>query len=163
MSREITEGFDACFGEIGLGYAEMATINDIADKVSSALYELHDIMQENDLYEKYPMQDRFGKEGTVFDEYSKKMSDNMKDAVTQESSPGHTYTYIGNIGGNLAESSLKSVTELLQETLGKEYNIDFSCTNRYNEGKLMIDGYDYQEGYIRDSMNKVLEKSECER
>ncbi len=37
MSREITEGFDACFDEIGLGYDEMTNINDIADKVSSAL------------------------------------------------------------------------------------------------------------------------------
>lgn len=163
MSREITEGFDACFSEIGLGYDEMTAINDIADKVSSALYELHEIMQENDLYEKYPMQDKFGKEGTIFDEYSQKMYDNMKDAVTKESSPGHTYAYIGNIGENMAESSLKSMTELLQETIGKEYGIDFSYQNRYNEGKLMIDGYDYQEGYIRESVNEVLEKPECER
>lgn len=160
---EITEGFDSCFEEIGLGYDEMTAINDIAEKVSSALYELHEVMQENDLYEKYPMQDKFGGEGTVFNEYDRKLYENMQEAVTRELSSGHNYAYVGNIGGNLAESSLKAATEVLQETIGKEYGIEFSYQDRYNEGKLMINGYDYQSGYINDNVNEILEKQKQQK
>lgn len=159
MDREITEGFDAGFGEIGFDYDAMLNLNKVAEAVSQALYELHDIMTENDLYEKYPMQDKFGKEGTVFDEYNKKLTDNVRDAITVKDSDGHEfYTSLVSMGDNMVESSLKSMTEVLQETVGKEYGIEFSYTDKYNDCKLMVGECEYErEGDIRGAVDEVLE------
>lgn len=164
MDREITEGFDISFEEIGFGYDEVSNLNKIADKVASALYELDGIMKEHDLYEKYPMKDEFGREGTVFDEYDRKLSANVKDAITVKDDNGSVrYCSCISMGQNIAEASLKSMTEVLQETLGKEYSIDFSYTNEYNKGKLMIGEYEYNEDYITESVDEVLKKTEYER
>ncbi|MDE6677698.1 MAG: hypothetical protein K2K02_01535 [Ruminococcus sp.] len=162
MDREITEGFDTAFAEIGLEYDTMTSMNKIADTVSTALYELDEIMREHDLYEKYPMNDKFGKECTVFEEYEKRLADNMKDAITMKDADGYEFfTSVVSMGQNIAESSLKSITEVLQETLGKEYGIEFSHTDIYHDSKLMVGKYEYTgDGDIREAVEEALEKAE---
>ena len=155
---EITDGFDTAFAEIGFDYNTMSNLNEIADVVSNALYELHDIMTENNLYEKYPMKNKVDKECSVFDAYDKKLSRNMEEASTERTPSGHEYVSVIRMEENLVESSLKSITELIQETLGKEYGIECSYTDAYHDSKLMIGKYEYSEGSLTDKVNDILEQ-----
>lgn len=146
MHYEISEGFDTTFGEVGFDFDTMSSLNKVAETVAVALEELHNIMFDKELYEN---NENFKGSRDVFDEYRQKLADNMRD--------------VGNssVGEKLVESSLEAITEVLQETLGQEYGIEFSHTDIYNDSKLMVGKYEYtNDGNLQEAVEEALEKAE---
>ena len=149
MDREITEGFDTTFGEIGFDFDTMSSLNKVAETVAVALEELHNIMFDKELYNN---NENFEGSRDVFDEYRQKFADNMQDAGNSS---------VSSVGSKMVESSLEAITEVLQETLGKEYGIEFSHTDIYHDSKLMVGKYEYTgDGDIREAVEEALEKAE---
>lgn len=168
--QELNEGFDNAFGSVGIDYDKAADMTNIADVVSNALYELHEIMIAEDLYEKYPMQNEIGKEGgTVFNEYDRLLKYQVLEALTQRTDDGHTYTSAADLGNALTESSLKSVAEVLNETIGKEYGMEFSYENSYRDSKLLYTEnaeakqYEFESGDSLQDIVCEIKQAEAER
>ena len=89
------------------------------------------------------------------------LADNVEDAITVQTDSGHKFMSVVRMGQDIAESSLKSMTEILQETLGKEYSIEFGYTDIYHDCKLMVGKHEYTyEGQLQEAVDEVVEKAE---
>ena len=161
--RELNEGFNDAFGAVGIDYDKAEDMVKIADVVSNALYEAHEIMTKNDLYEKYLMKNEFNQEGgNIFHEYDRLLSGNLSEALTQKTDSGHTYVSTVGLGNALTESSLQAATEVLNETIGKEYPITFSYEGNYSKSQLLYEEtsgnkYELLEG---DSLSDIISELE---
>jgi len=163
--RELNEGFDEAFSGIGLDYEKADDMVKVADVVSNVLYELHEIMKDENLYEKYPMKNGIMQEdGNIFDEYERFQQHHLKEAITSTTESGNTYISMGNLGTAITESSLQSAAEVLNETVGKEYGINFSYESSHSDSKLFFEDpstnkkYEIGEG---DSLTDIIH--DCER